>query len=187
MFRTTLCAAVFACALSFSTVSAQESTKPATNAAAMARLDAMKGVWKGPASGMSASGPFQLTQTERIGPMLGGDLMVIEGRGYSADGSVSFNAFAVVSWNNATQAYEFRAYNRGNAGTYKFDVTDTGAVWEMPAGPNARVVSIITINEDTWNETQDYIAEGQPPRRFFEMNLKRVADTEWPASGAVVP
>lgn len=27
--------------------------------------------------------------------------------------------------------------------------------------------------------------DGQPPRQFFEMNLTRLGDTDWPAGGAV--
>ncbi|ESQ88168.1 hypothetical protein ABAC460_16030 [Asticcacaulis sp. AC460] len=186
MFKAIVCAAAIA-AMSVSAVCAQEAAKPSTNAAAIAKLDGMKGVWKGPAKGFSQSGPFELTQTERVGNMLGGDVLVVEGRGYKADGKLEFNAFGIVSWNNETQKYEFRAYNGGRSGTFKFEVTETGAVWEMPAGPTARIVSTITLTGDTWREVQEYVADGQPPRQFFEMNLKRVSDTEWPAAGAVAP
>ena len=30
-----------------------------------------------------------------------------------------------------------------------------------------------------------FIAEGQPPRRIFEMNLKRIGDSDWPEAGAL--
>ncbi|MFT3998473.1 MAG: DUF1579 domain-containing protein [Asticcacaulis sp.] len=157
------------------------------NATAIARLDAMKGVWKGEAKGSGPGGAFTLTQTERVGSMLGGDVLVVEGRGYEATGKLAFNALGIISFNAQTGAYEFRAYTSGRSGTFKFEPTATGAVWEMPAGPTARIVSTITIKGDTWHEVQDYVATGQPPRRFFEMNLKRVGDTDWPSAGAIQP
>jgi hypothetical protein len=44
-------------------------------AAPMAKLAFMQGVWAGPAKGMMPDGkPYAVTQTERIGPMLGGDI-----------------------------------------------------------------------------------------------------------------
>jgi hypothetical protein len=36
-------------------------------------------------------------------------------------------------------------------------------------------------------EVGDRIAPGQDPVRFFDMNLKRVGDTDWPAAGAISP
>ncbi|MBP2160718.1 MULTISPECIES: DUF1579 domain-containing protein [Asticcacaulis] len=158
------------------------------NAAAMAKFDAMKGVWKGEAKGTGPGGvPFNVTQTERIGPLLGGDVLVVEGTGYLADGKIGFNAFGVISWNTQTQGYEFRTYNAGRSGTFKMTPTDTGAVWEIPAGPNANIVSTITIKDGTWHEVQQYVTQGQPARTVVEMNLKRVGDSEWPAAGAVKP
>ena len=128
-----------------------------------------------------------MTQTERVGTMLGGDILVIEGRGYEAGGALAFNAFGIVSWNNDTGKYEFRAHNGGHSGTFKFDATDTGAVWEMPGGPNAVIISTITLGEGSWHEVQQYVADGQPARQIFEMTLKRIGDTDWPAAGAVQP
>lgn len=100
---------------------------------------------------------------------------------------MAFNAFGVISWNAQTQGYEFRAYTGGRSGTFKMTPTDTGAVWEMPAGPNANIVSTITIKDGTWHEVQQYVAQGQPARTVVEMNLKRVGDSDWPAAGAIKP
>lgn len=36
-------------------------------------------------------------------------------------------------------------------------------------------------------EVGDRIMQGKEPVRFFEMNLKRVGDTNWPAAAAVNP
>jgi hypothetical protein len=43
------------------------------------------------------------------------------------------------------------------------------------------------VKEGVWLEVGDRIMAGKDPIRFFEMNLKRVGDTDWPAAGAVPP
>lgn len=181
MFKTVFAAGALIAGLAMPAIAAEP-------AAPLAKFDVMKGVWKGDAKGYGPGGvPFTVTQTERIGALLGGDILVVEGTGYQADGKVAFNAFGVISWNAQTQAYEFRAYTDGRSGTFKMTPTDTGAVWEMPAGPNANIVSTITIKDGTWHEVQQYVAQGQPARTVVEMNLKRVGDSEWPAAGAIKP
>jgi hypothetical protein len=44
-----------------------------------------------------------------------------------------------------------------------------------------------TIRNGTWREVGDRIAPGKDPVRFFEMNLKRIGDTNWPGDGAIRP
>ena len=154
----------------------------------MARLDMMRGVWKGEAKGMGPGGqPYSVTQTERVGAMNGGDLLVIEGRGYDG-ATLKFNAFGVISWNPQAQVYEFRAYNSGYAITAPLKLDGTTAVWEMPAGPNTSIRFTLDFSTvGVWHETGQYIAAGQPPRPILDMTLKHVGDTDWPAIGAVLP
>lgn len=67
---------------------------------AMKRVSSMDGAWRGPTWTILPSGEkHTIVQTERVGPFLGGSVKVIEGRGYEADGSVSFNAFAILEMN----------------------------------------------------------------------------------------
>lgn len=154
---------------------------------AMARLAYMDGVWRGPASALLPSGEkHTLTQTERIGNFLDGSIKVIEGRGYGADGKVEFNAFAILSYDPAKQAYNLRSYTHGRAGDFVLTPTADGYVWEIPAGPTT-IRYTVTIKDGTWHEVGDRIVPGKAPVRFFEMNLKRVGDTDWPAAGAVSP
>lgn len=63
--------------------------------------------------------------------------------------------------------------------------TDKGYGWEIPAGPNAVIRYTATLADGTWTEVGDYVAAGGQPRRVFEMNLKRVGDTDWPAAGGL--
>lgn len=155
--------------------------------AAMARLSAMDGMWRGEATIHGPGGSETLIQTERVGSMLGGSIKVIEGRGYSADGSTEFNAMAVLSWDARAGRYGFRSYAQGFSGDYAFEATDDGFRWETPAGPNAKIEYVAVIRDGIWHEVGTFIAEGQPPRQMIEMRLTRIGDTDWPASGAVAP
>lgn len=154
--------------------------------AALDKLAFMDGVWRGEATTLTPSGEQRVTQTERIGPFLDGTLKYIEGRGFRADGTVGFHAAAVISYNPQSKAYEFRSHAQGRAGTFELRPTANGYVWEIPAGP-ATIRYTATVEGDAWREVGDRIVDGQPPARFFEMNLKRIGDTDWPAAGGVPP
>ena len=154
---------------------------------AMAKLSFMDGIWRGTAWTILPSGvKHTITHTERIGPFLDRSLKVIEGRGYDPDGTVTFNAFGTISFNPATKVYTLHSYAQGNAGDFVLTVKDDGYVWEIPAGPMTIRYTAV-IKPDGWLEVGDRIMPGKDPVRFFEMNLKRVGDTKWPADGAVPP
>jgi hypothetical protein len=156
------------------------------HAAEMAKFDFMRGVWAGPASGINPDGSrYAVHQTERIGPMLGGDLMVIEGRGYKADGTPGFNAFGVISYDARTKKYEMRSYAMGQAGTFAITPTRDGYQWFIPAGP-ATIRYTATVEGGTYREIGERLVPGRKPVRIFEMNLERVGDTDWPL-GQPVP
>jgi len=152
---------------------------------AMAKFSYMDGVWRGTAWTILPSGEkLSMTQTERIGPFLDGSVKVIEGRGYDPDGKVIFNAFGTISFNPATHVYTLHSYAQGNVGDFVLTPTADGYVWEIPAGPMTIRYTAV-VREGAWREVGDRIAPDKEPVRFFEMNLKRVGDTSWPAAGAV--
>ena len=153
---------------------------------AMARLAWMDGVWRGPATTQTPTGPHNVTQTERIGPMLGGTIKVLEGRGYNADGSTGFNAFGIISWDPVTSAYRLHSYAMGRAGDFALTPTADGYVWTIPAGPFS-IRYTATLADGTWTEVGDRIVDGQPPQRFFEMHLRRISDSDWPAANGPGP
>ncbi|MEP6921336.1 MAG: DUF1579 domain-containing protein [bacterium] len=172
-------------------VSAQRRADPATLLAAqreaMVPLAFMDGVWRGPAWTILQSGEkHNITQTERIGPFLDGTVKVIEGRGYEAEGKVTFNAFGTISYDPTKQAYTLHSYALGNVGDFVLTRSADGYTWEIPAGPMTIRYTAV-IKDGAWREVGDRIMPGQEPVRFFEMNLKRVGDTNWPAAGAVSP
>jgi len=155
---------------------------------AMKRLTYMNGVWRGPAWSIQSNGQkHHITQTERIGPFLGGAVKVIEGRGYEPDGKVSFNALGVVSYSPEKKSYLMRSYAQGRAGDFELKLQDDGFVWEIPAGPGMTIRYTATVKDGAWKEVGDRIVPGKEPVRFFEMNLKRIGDTDWPSAGVVAP
>lgn len=154
---------------------------------ALSSLDFMNGVWKGPAWIMTPSGnKHHMTQTERVGPFLGGAIKVIEGRGHEPDGTVSFNAMGIISYDVQKESYTMRSYAMGRVGDFELKLTSDGFIWTIPAGP-ATMQYTAVVKNGTWHEVGERIMPGQKPIRFFEMTLKRTGDTNWPAGGAVKP
>jgi hypothetical protein len=152
---------------------------------AMVSLARMDGVWRGPAWTITPNGRHEVTQTERIGTFLGGTVRVFEGRGYNADGSVGFNALGIVSFNPTTRAYSLTSWAQGYSGTFPFQVTADGYIWEVPAGPGAIIRYTATIGAGTLREVGMRVAGEAPPVQVFEMNLRRVGGTAWPAGDPV--
>ncbi len=174
-----------------SSVSAQTRPDPATliaaQRAAMAPLAAIHGTWRGSAWTLVPSGQkVDLVQTERVGPFLEGSVVVIEGRGYEADGRLGFNAFATISYDPAARAYSIRAYAQGQVGDFHLSPTVDGYEWEIPAGPMTIHYKAV-VTDSTWHEVGERRMPGKESVRFFDMQLKRLGDSSWPAAGAVGP
>ncbi|MDQ6685098.1 MAG: DUF1579 domain-containing protein [Pseudomonadota bacterium] len=152
---------------------------------AFAMLD---GVWRGPATARQPDGSeLSFVQTERIGPFLGGSIRVIEGRGYDAAGQVRFNALGIVSYDVAKRSYTLHSHAQGFVGDFAFTPTGNGYAWEIPLGPAGTMRYRATIENGELVEVGDRVVAGREPARVFEMRLKRIADTEWPAGGAISP
>lgn len=159
----------------------------ATQRDAMKPLAIMDGVWRGPAWTILPNGTkHEITQTERIGPMLDGSVKVLEGRGYDADGKVTFNAFGIISYDAGKKAHTLHSHAMGMVGDFALRPTANGYVWEIPAGPmTIRYTAVIQGGK--WREIGERVFADKPGVQFFEMNLVRVSDTDWPAAGAVKP
>jgi hypothetical protein len=94
--------------------------------AAIAKLDKLRGEWRGTATITGPGGTLKLVQTERVGPMLDGTVMVVEGRGTDEAGKLVFNAFAVISYDAATDQYAMTSWTDGRSGKFPF-AASTGA------------------------------------------------------------
>lgn len=155
---------------------------------ALAPLAAFDGEWRGTARTLLPSGEWRdLTQTERVGPLLDGTLRVIEGRGYDAQGVLRFNAFGVLSYRPREKRHAFHSYAMGFEGDHEVQMQPDGFVWSVQAGPQARLRYALRIVDGRWHEVGERLVEGRLPQRIFEMTLERIGPTQWPAGGFVPP
>ena len=160
---------------------------PAAQRTAMAKFAMLDGIWTGTAVFMGPTGRQELRHTERVGPMLGGAVRVIEGKSYRADGSeAGFNALAVISYDADAGRYDFRSYAQGHAGTFPIEATGTGFAWTMAAGP-ATIRYVAVVKDGSWHEEGILTRPGAPPLQVIVLDLKRTGATDWPAAGAVRP
>jgi hypothetical protein len=127
--RILACAAVALAATAFAQAPQDPRPLIAAQKEAMAPLRYMGGVWRGPATTVRAGGEkHTITQTERIGAFLDGSVKVIEGRGYDAQGQVTFNALGIISYDPAKKAYSMRSYALGHAGDFPVTLKDRDPV-----------------------------------------------------------
>lgn len=155
--------------------------------AALAPLVILDGTWRGPAKVYEGGRVIELTQTERVGPLLGGTIRVIEGRGFLPDGTLRFNAFAVISYLPMTKTYNFRSYAEGFERDFPIDIHPDGFAWSIDAGPAGTIRYTAKVKDNVWTERGERLVEGQPPSLIFEMALQRIGNTSWPETGAVTP
>jgi hypothetical protein len=154
---------------------------------AMAPLSFLNGVWRGPAWMVLPSGEkLTFTQTERFGPFLDGSVKVIDGRSYGSNGKLLFNAFAILSYDSAQHSYSMRSYAQGRVGDFQFTPSSNGYTWEIPAGPMTIRYSAV-VKDGVLHEVGNRILPGKEPVQFFQMDVRRLGDTDWPEAGAVGP
>jgi hypothetical protein len=154
---------------------------------AMAPLAFLNGVWRGPAWMVLPSGEkLTFTQTERFGPFLDASVKVIDGRSYGSNGKLLFNAFAILSYDSAQHSYSMRSYAQGRVGDFLFTPSAQGYTWEIPAGPTTIRYSAV-VKDGVLHEVGNRILPGKEPVQFFEMDVRRLRDTDWPDAGAVGP
>ncbi len=151
----------------------------------LAQLSFMNGHWRGTAWKLIPGGErIDLTQTERVGDMLDGCVKVIEGCGYDDDGKKVFNAMAAIAYDAESRELVMRSHAEGRVGNFVIDARDDGFSWELPAGPN-KIRYTAKIENNEWFEYGELSIPGRDPIRVFEMRLKKLGQTDWPATGAV--
>jgi hypothetical protein len=154
-------------------------------AKAMAALSFMDGEWAGPAQALEPSGPIKMTQTERSGTLLGGTVRLIEGRAYDDKGATLFNALAVITYDVRTKRYVISSHASGYATTTELTLTSDGFEWAVPAGPNARIQFKAVVQNGVWTEIGNYVGPDGQPRQTFQMTVRKLRPTTWPAETPV--
>jgi hypothetical protein len=152
---------------------------------AMKALAFMDGAWRGRAQ--TDAMPAGFIHTERAGPLLDGTIKLIEGRSYDEKGATRFNAFAIISFDPARRTYSMRSNAMGYAADFPLTVRPDGYSWTQPAGPGAVIRYTATVNGAEWTEVGERSAAGAPPKKVFEMRVRRIGATDWPGAGAVAP
>jgi hypothetical protein len=162
---------------------AQGPPGPEAARAAMAKISKMVGKWEGEATVQMGPGPaHKVRQTENVQSKLDGSVLLVEGIGHQKgdDGKekVVFQALAVCAYDANSKSYKFHAFrDNGMATVANAEVTDTGMIWGFEDGRGGKIRYTITLKDDTWSEIGEYLMEGQPARKFFEMTVKRVTES----------
>jgi hypothetical protein len=171
-----LLAAALVPSLSFS-LTAQQRAPSSVNEQrqAMRRLSFLSGRWSGPATVFVGPGKtLSLTQTERVQYKLDGLVLLIEGKGTSADGKVLFSALATVAYDEAAHGYRLRAYNDGHYLDTDLSVTSSGFSWGFTSGP-AHILNTMNLTaKGGWHEVTQAALGGGPPHPRVDMTLHRL-------------
>jgi len=163
------------CWFAMASMACAQQVNAAAQRDAMKKLAFLVGTWSGEAMVMRGPGEtVKVRQTEEVQYKLNGLLLLIEGTGRNRDsGDVVFNAFAIVSYDESAGTYRFRAYNDGHYLDTELKVPENGFEWGYKAGP-AAVHFVMRLNEKgEWFETGDVAMGTNPPRKTFEMTVRR--------------
>jgi hypothetical protein len=141
----------------------------------MKRLAFLIGKWAGEARLLRGSGEqLELNQNENAEYKLGGLILTIEGIGRSRiDDKVELHAFAIVSYDDETQAFHMRAYNDGRylESDLKLLEDGRGFTWGFALG-DIKTSSTLQMNENgDWTELTEIAVGSQPWRKLVELKV----------------
>lgn len=153
------------------------SSTTGTQCQAMQKLAFLAGHWSGPITVVRGPGePLRAVQSEDVQFKLDGLVMLVEGKSTSADGKIQFSALATISFDDASKAYRFRAYNEGHYIDTELTVAGNGFSWSYAVGP-AHVVNIMHLTDkNEWQESTEVDLGNNLPRKAVDMTLKRQAE-----------
>ncbi|WP_291841921.1 hypothetical protein [Maricaulis sp.] len=157
---------------------AQGAASPALPADALASLI---GEWQGTGwSAMPDGSRENFDIFERVERAAGGHVVMIRGEGFAPagsgrDGRPVHDAAGFVSL--GSDGYRmFAATARGGPESHAMTITETGYHWEIPLGPQGRVVFDAVIDGQSWVETGQYCDPQGMCYPTLEMTLTRRLD-----------
>ena len=140
---------------------------------AMRKLSFLAGSWTGPVTVVRGPEPLHLTQTEQVEYKLDGLVLLIDGKSTDSDGKSSFEALATDSYDEATHAYHFRAYNGGHYIDTELTVLPDGFSWGFKAGPADIVNTMHLTAKGEWSEQTVATMGTNPPMHAVDMLLTK--------------
>src|SRR5258708_39881776 len=118
--------------------------------AAMEKLDFLIGTWAGQARMLRGPGePVEMIQTEEAQYKLDGLVLLIEGVGRTkSDGKPALQALGMITYDDLSETYRFRAFNDGRFLEAKLKLVDGGKAiaWGFALG-EIKTSSVLGINE----------------------------------------
>jgi hypothetical protein len=150
----------------------------------MKTLSFLDGEWRGASKTLRKAGWASMVQTERAGLMLDGTVRMIEVRGYEPDGSLSFNALRVISFDPDNKTYSMRSYQNGSVRDYELEVTATGIAWEI-GGKDTTTRYETSVKNGVWSETATRAKAKGERETYLSISMKRVRAGSWPQAGAL--
>ena len=143
------------------------------------KLAYWQGEWKGEASVRRGPGePIKVNQEEHIEFRLDDTILLVEGIGRSPeDGSKTFNALAIINFDEESSTFKMKSYLReGRSTDAYFKILEVNKFeWGFDV-PSGKIRYTITLDpaKATWNEIGFYSQDGTNWMQFMEMNLAKV-------------
>lgn len=147
----------------------------------MQKLAYFVGKWKGEAVSRQRDGSTtKIIQEENIEFRLDNTLLLIEGTGRNPENlnEVTFNAFAVVHYDEAAREFKLRSHLRDGKTTdaYFKIAGENHFEWGFDISGNAKIRYDIKLNPQTktWSETGEYSPDGTKWYPFIELKLTKL-------------
>jgi hypothetical protein len=173
--RATLLLAIAAAALT----GMLDGQDPSASRAAIDKLNAMVGRWRGEAWMAREGGQRVQTQmTETVERRLDGVALLIEGLGRipvegGGEPRVVHHALAVLSFDQRSGAYQMRSYlSNGLWGDFAVTLVEGGLTWSREV-PGGTVRNTARFNADEWVEVGEFSRDGSAWTQIMEMRLRR--------------
>lgn len=147
----------------------------------MQKLAYFAGKWKGEAIARQRDGSTtKIIQEENIEYRLDNTLLLIEGTGRNPENlnEITFNALAVVNFDEATKEFKFRSHLRDGKQTdaYFKVLGDNHFEWGFDIQGNAKMRYDIKLDPKTksWLEIGEYSPDGATWYKFIELKLTKL-------------
>jgi hypothetical protein len=146
-----------------------------TAKAKMKELAFMAGEWTG--SGWTTGQDRKMStfsQTESLQFDLGGTVLIIRGQGKDAQGNIAHNAFAVISYNAQTKAYQMHSWLENGMSTQAaVELLGPGKLNWWFKTESGTIRYKLEFEGKTWKESGEFSPDEKAWYPFLEMSLTR--------------